>query len=492
MARKERPLSVLHVASEMTPFVKQGGLGDVLWSLPKALRQDGIDARALLPCYPGVMERAQMEGFIPEKMHGKLNVALNWRVYSAHIWQIEAEGTPIYLLEQDAFFTNPYVYPNVLTPESVLPFVFLSLAALELPGRIGWKPQIFHVHDWPTAVLPVALKWHHYYKGMAANYDVVLTVHNPAHQGIVDPGILTGWGLEKEAFSIEGLEFYGQANLLKGGALTSDAITTVSPHYSWDIQTQDGGFGLHGVFGSSRHKLAGILNGIDYDIWNPATDRHLPATFDAEDLSGKEACKKKLLETIGMPLDNLPLVAFVGRLVQQKGVDILLQALDWSLVDNCRMILIGSGQAQYEDMVRDFQRSYPEHFWCCTEFNEELAHLAYAGSDMLLMPSLFEPCGLSQMIAMAYGTIPIVRGTGGLADSVIDFDSSHDGTGFIFSDYNADELCQAMYRAFDVFNDKKRWSQVVGNAMRADFSWTASAKAYIDLYHNLRNGDPLT
>jgi len=492
---EDRSLRVLHVTSEMTPFVKAGGLGDVLGALPKALRRDGVDARALIPAIPGVMERAEAEGFTLKKLPGTLNVALDWRVYSANVWRAEASDgvkMPIYLLGQDELYTNPSIYPDILSHESVLPFVFLSLAALELPAFLGWKPQILHVHDWPTAILPVALKHHHYYKSMAQGYDVILTVHNPAHQGIIDPGILAGWGLEDEAFSLDGLEFYGQANLLKGGLLAADAITTVSPHYSWDIQTQDGGFGLHGVFSSSRHKLTGILNGIDYDVWNPRKDRYLPSGFDAKDLSGKALCRAKLLDIAGMPDDGKPLMTFVGRLVPQKGIDILLPALDWSLVDNCRMVLVGSGLQQYEEMVHEFRRSYPEHFWCFTEFSEELAHLAYAGSDVLVMPSLFEPCGLSQMISMAYGTIPIVRGTGGLADSVIDFDASGDGTGFIFSDYNSDELCQAMYRAFDVFSDHSRWSQVVQNAMRADFSWTTSAKAYIDLYQNLRNGDSLT
>ena len=286
MTRDERSLKVLHVTPEMAPLAKQGGLGDVLGALPKTLCKNGVDARVLLPCYPGVMEKVEKEGYHCEKLPRTLNIALDWRVYAADVWRVDVAGVPVYLLEQPELFTDPAIYPNSLLPETVLPFVFLSLAALELPEMEGWKPHILHTHDWPTAVLPVSLKWHRYYKRMAANYDVVMTVHNLAHQGIVDPELLPTWGLEKEAFSIEGLEFYGQANLLKGGALASDAITTVSPHYSWDIQTQDGGFGLHGVFGSMRNKLTGILNGIDYDVWNPATDRILPANFDASDRSG--------------------------------------------------------------------------------------------------------------------------------------------------------------------------------------------------------------
>jgi starch synthase len=285
------------------------------------------------------------------------------------------------------------------------------------------------------------------------------------------------------------MEFYGQANILKGGILASDAITTVSPHYSWDIQTPDGGFGLHGLFGSLRGKLTGILNGIDYDVWRPDVDSELPANFSVNDLSGKAACRKKLFEMCGWADDGKPVALFVGRLVQQKGVDILLTALERMLGESCRAVVIGSGLGQYEEWVRELKRSYPDCFWGFVGFGEDIAHLAYAGADMLLMPSLFEPCGLSQMIAMSYGTVPVARCTGGLADSVIDFDGSPDGTGFLFSDYSADELAQATFRAIAAFSDKSRWNTVIKNAMMSNFSWAASTDAYINLYDNLVSGN---
>lgn len=316
-----------------------------------------------------------------------------------------------------------------------------------------------------------------------------MTVHNLAHQGIVDSAFLNAWGLTKEAFSLDGMEFFGQANIMKGGVMASDAITTVSPHYSWDIQTVDGGFGLHGVFNAFRGKLTGILNGIDYDIWNAATDRAIPENFTADDLSGKANCRKRLFEVCKWEDDGKPLIVFIGRLVQQKGVDILFTALDWLLVENCRAIVIGSGLPQYEDWAEQFRRTYPDYFWCFTGFSEDLAHLAYAGADILAMPSLFEPCGLSQMIAMAYATVPVVRSTGGLADTVIDFDASDDGTGFVFSDYSPDELHKAISRAIDVYYDKTRWHAVMRNGLNADFSWDASTKVYINLYNGLRNGE---
>ncbi|MDR3279610.1 MAG: glycogen synthase [Synergistaceae bacterium] len=489
MSSLTSPVKVLHVSVEMAPLAKQGGLGDVLGALPKSLRKRSVDARVLLPVFPGVMECVERNKYPCSLLTEKICVALNWRVYSANVYRVDVDGVPVYLLDQPELFTNVNIYPMSLSRMSVMPFAFLSMAALELPGCIGWKPDIFHVHDWTASILPLILRWHKHYRALRSEYDVVFTIHNLAHQGIVDPSILTSWGLTRDAFSIEGVEFYGQANLLKGAAISSDAITTVSPHYSWDIQTPEGGFGLHGVFSNLKGKLSGILNGIDYDVWSPKTDQLLPARFSASDMKGKEACRKKLTELCGWEDDGKPILAFVGRLVQQKGIDILFTALDWLMVDNCRAIVIGSGLPQYEDWATQFRRTYPDYFWCVTGFNEEIAHLAYAGSDMTVMPSLFEPCGLTQLIGMSYGSVPVVRCTGGLADTVIDYDSSRDGTGFVFSDYSTDELLKAIYRALDAYNDKSRWSELVRNAMSSDFSWNSSTSSYIDLYNGLKLGD---
>jgi starch synthase len=487
-----RNRKVLHVASEMAPLAKEGGLGDVIGSLPKAMKRKGIDARVILPAFPGVMENVKKHGYASSALPERIYVALNWRVYSAGVTEVDVDGVPVYLLDQPELFSDPRIYPMSLNLETVMPFAFLSYAALELSGCTGWKPDIIHVHDWSSAILPIALRWHKHYKAARADYDVVLTIHNLAYQGIIDPSVLAAWGLTNEAFSLDSMEFYGQVNILKGGIVASDAVTTVSPHYSWDIQTQDGGFGLHGLFGTLRSKLTGILNGIDYDVWHPDIDVMIPAKYRPDDISGKLKCRKKLFEICEWVDDGRPVALFVGRLVQQKGVDILLTALERMLGDNCRAIVIGSGLPQYEEWAGELKRAYPDRFWCFVGFGDDIAHVAYAGADILLMPSLFEPCGLSQMIAMAYGTIPVVRNTGGLADSVIDFDGSPDGTGFIFSDYSAEELAQAAYRAIDAFDDKSRWSVVIRNAMRANFSWATSTEAYISLYDNLRSGNLLT
>lgn len=484
-----KDIKVLHVATEMAPIEKHSALGDVLGALPRFLRAAGVDARVLLPLYRDALTRCQSLGIHVQSIQKQVHVALNYRVYSASIYEAEYKGVPIYLLEQHELFTSPNIYEDALTPTRAIPFVFLSFAALELANAIGWQPNIFHVHDWSVALLPVALRWHHHYHSMSKNYDTVLTIHNLSHQGIVENDDLGDWGFKKKAESLSDLDFYGQCNLLKGGILTSDAITTVSPHYSWDIQTIDEGFGLHSVLSENKAKLHGILNGVDYDAWNPSTDPFIGSHFSIEDLRGKRICKEELLKICDWPDDGKPILAFVGRLAEQKGVDILLSALDWVLVGNCRMVLLGTGQEHYKNLVEIFAEKYSDYFYACTEYDEKLSHKIYAGSDILLMPSLFEPCGQSQIIAMSYGTVPVVRATGGLADTVIDFDTSSDGTGFLFSEYSAAELADAISRAVSVYSDPSKWSLVMKNSMQANFSWSTSAKMYKELYVALQKGD---
>jgi starch synthase len=397
-------------------------------------------------------------------------------------------GIPLYLLEQPELFVYPDVYPNTMDPEAVLPFIFLSLAALELPGAASFSPGILHLHDWTAAAVSAALRWHRHYQTFADRYDTVFTIHNLAHQGIVSQAALNGWGFHKASFSLEGFEFYGHVNLLKGGVVTADAVTTVSPSYSWEIQFPDGGMGLQGVLAEQRSKLSGILNGIDRDIWDPRTDPIIPARYTPEDLSGKAVCRRALCERIGFPQDDRPLTLFVGRLVEQKGIDLILAAME-GLLKSSRILVVGTGNALYADRVRDLAARLPDQVHAFTDFDEEFAHLAYAGADLLLMPSLFEPCGISQLIAMAYGTIPVVRAVGGLADTVIDVDASggelSDGTGFLFADYTASELLLALRRALLTRENIPRWTELQRRAMGQDFSWKNSAGTYLRLYLDL-------
>lgn len=481
-------MKILHVSPECAPLAKKGGLGDVVGSLPRALRDEGVDARVLMPAWPGVLEKARAMDVIPSRPLGTITAAVNWRTLSAKLWRAQIDGVPIYLLENSDLFSNAGIYPEKMDCANVEPMIFLSYAAFELARVSRWKPHIIHSHDWPTAIIPSALKWHRWYSANACDYDTVYTIHNMAHQGLFPQECLDGWGFRPDAFSSAepaSMEFYGQVNLMKGALNTAEAITTVSPSYSWDIQTHDGGFGLDGVMSQNKARLRGILNGIDYSVWNPHMDKLLPARYDAGHREGKKTCRKAVMEKYGWNDDGRPLIIFVGRLTEQKGIDIMLDALESFMPDRIFSLIVGSGSEMYNRKLADFAEKHPGAAGAVTEFSEESAHLAYAAGDILVMPSLFEPCGLSQLIAFAYGTIPVVRGTGGLADTVIDADASPDGNGFIFMDYSISEFEEALKRALTAYDDGERWNGIIRNAMKKDFSWKSSAKEYAALYRSV-------
>jgi len=476
---------VLHVATEIAPLSKVGGLGDVVGSLPKALRALDIDARVLTPAWPGMLDRLSEQGAPLIRSRERVHVALRWQVYSARLWKSLVEDTPLYLLDNEELFGSGKIYPDTLAPDTVLPFAFISFAALELAHKSTWKAQILHCHDWPAALIPIALRWHRHYRDWGTAFESVLTIHNLAHQGILSPLVLDEWGLDRKSFTMEGLEYYGQINTLKGGIVTAGAVTTVSPSYSWEIQTPDGGMGLDGVLSAGRDKLTGILNGLDPDAWNPADDSVLPQGFSAENLEGKRTCRRRLLEHFGWADDGRPLACFIGRIVEQKGIDLLLPSLEAFINLRARLIFIGSGFPLFEKALQEAASRLAGHVAVHIGFSEDLARLIYSGSDILLMPSLFEPCGLSQLIALRYGTIPIVRATGGLADTIIDVDGAPDGYGFLFSDYHPGELIAAFRRALRAYEDRERWRTIQRRGMERDFSWKMSAQAYRRLYHQL-------
>lgn len=482
-------LRVLHVASEIAPFKKTGGLGDVTASLPKALCRHGVDARSVMPAWPGVLDTASDLGCLRKRSLGQISIALNYRAYTARVWKAVCDNTPVYILDQPELFDHERIYPESMEAVEALPFIFLSLAPLELPETVGWKPQFLHAHDWQTAALPAALRWHKYYSRKSnGDYDSIFTIHNLAHQGIFGAEGLEGWGFSGAAynpFEENSLEYYSQVNLMKGALTTCEAITTVSPRYSWEIQTPELGCGLDGVIRAHRDKLKGILNGIDRDIWNPETDKFIAKNYGAGNRSGKKACRKAMFKKFGWEYDERPVLAFIGRLAEQKGVDMMLEALEHLLPEEIRVVIIGSGNEYYNRKITNFTKDRADEVYTLIGFDEETARIAYAGSDIFLMPSSFEPCGLSQMIACAYGTIPVVHATGGLADTIIDADFSEDGTGFLFLEYCQEELLRAIRRALDARNSPARWQKIMDSAMGVDFSWEASAAEYIDLYNRI-------
>jgi starch synthase len=472
----------------MAPLSKVGGLGDVVGSLPKALVRLGLDVRVLTPLWPGVMEKAIRKGLTPYLENSCFPLSLRWKTFEARLWTTTLSGVTVYLLDQEELFSEPGIYPPLLDSDRILPFAALALAASELPQRTGWEPDILHVHDWAAAMVPVFLRWHRHWSERPANVSTVLTIHNLSHQGIVSADVLEEWHLKPEAFQINGLEFYGKVNCLKGGILTSDAVTTVSPSYAGEIMTPEFGAGLDGLLASVRGKVSGILNGIDPEAWNPAKDPYLPSPFSPSNMDGKIDSKRALLSRFDWIDDGRPLFSFVGRLFRQKGIDLLLGALPDLAKHRIRLVIIGTGEEDYEKRLLDASRRYKKTLGIRLAYDEELARLAYGGSDIFLMPSAFEPCGLSQLIALRYGTIPVVRTTGGLSDTIVDADKDSDGYGFVFRDLSVPAFLEAVNRALGAYRDSSRWRDIVARAMERDFSWTRSAQSYEKLYTSLQHG----
>lgn len=482
MTGRKNP-SILFVATELSPFSKVGGLGDVVGSLPKALLQAGADVRVVTPAWPGVLQKIRDAGYKSTVCSQPVIASYAWRVAEATVHRIDVDGVPVYLLESGDY--SGAMYPWDLTPATVRPFAIFCMQALELENAIGWKPDVFHCHDWPTAFLPCALAWHRHYRIM--NRKSVLTLHNVAHQGTFNPGpFFEESGLDPTCFNMQELEFYGQINLLKGGIVASTALTTVSPRYAWEIQTWESTQALSGVLYNQRHKLRGILNGLDVEYWDPATDPLLPECYSAESRAGRAACRRELLKSTGFdPAWKGPIVVCVSRLVEQKGFDIIMPALKQVHELNAKFIFLGSGHRWIEDAFRDAAALHRESLCFFPGYNEPLAHLMYAGGDIYLMPSLFEPCGLSQMIAMRYGTVPVVREVGGLRDTVFDVDAEGGGNGFTFLTYDTQGMLWSLRRAIERFSNARAWSKIQSKCMREDFSWNKSASLYRDLYRDI-------
>ncbi|PIE53727.1 MAG: glycogen synthase [Dethiosulfovibrio peptidovorans] len=475
------PLTILHVSPEAVPLAKVGGMADVVGSLPEALNGLGFDARLLMPAWGDILDDLKGQGISITHLPGILEISLGNRLYRGSIHQCHIGSTIVYLLSQADLYGGP-IYPEETSEETVRPFAFLSYGALILPSITGWAPEVYHCHDWVTAILPLALNGHPWFRGQKGIRKTMLTIHNLAHQGLLSPSAMGGLQLPEKSFSIDTLEYFGQVNLLKGGIMTTDHITVVSPSYAREIATPEGGHGLDGVLRRCENKLTGILNGLNLKDWDPKTDRALPKPFSVRDLSGKAAAQQQLLKETG--LDRGPIAAVVSRLVEQKGMDILLPALGELADQGLRTVIVGSGEPRYENWLAALEREHPGKIRFFKGYHENLARLTYAGADLYLMPSLFEPCGLSQLIALRYGTVPVVRRVGGLADTITDMDEP-DGVGFVFERYDRDDLIRTVLRAMKTMEDRKSWESTVRRGMRRDFSWGESAKIYGKIYRDI-------
>ncbi len=475
---------ILMVAPEVAPFVKVGGLADVAGALSKALSNRGHDVRIVMPLYRGLRHA---EGITPDAR--PLIVKLGEREAYARIWNGVLPGceAKCYFLEHNQYFdaSDVYLGPSGVEADNAARFTFLSRAAIDLCEHLDWIPDVMHCHDWATGLTPVYLNTTEVGKPIQRAASV-MTLHNMQHQGWFHRSLVEWAGLPASVFRSDGLESVGEVNMLKGGIYHSTKITTVSPTYAREIQGPDGGCGLHNLLKYRSGDLIGVINGIDESEWAPATDELLPFRFSADDLSGKAACKAKLQEAYGLEVRaEVPLFTVVSRLVDQKGLD-LLAAIGDRLMNEMeiQVAVLGTGDSVLEEAFRDLAERYQGRFGAFLGFNNELAHLTAAGADFLLMPSRFEPCGLSQMYAMVYGTLPIVRATGGLIDSVEQYIQGQGiGTGFLFKDPTESAFFDTIGWSCSTFYDRPdELKQLQQNAMRQDFSWDVSAGVYESVY----------
>ena len=467
-------MKILHVVSEAEPFAKTGGLGDVAAALPKATAALGHDVRVVLPLYQAI-DRAR-HGLQPTAL--KFPVTVGPQTLPVRVWQGRraARSAAAFFIECAAWFDRPGLYQDGDRdhPDNLARFSALAQSALRLFDARAWHPDIVHCHDWQTALVCAHMRYGHPSDPPAPK--TVLTIHNLAYQGVFPR---TQWpltGLPDRAFGMDGLECYGQINCLKGGVVSADHLTTVSPTYACEIQTPEFGCGLEGVVRGRSQHLTGILNGIDVDAWNPKTDPHLGARYTAQRLTGKAVCKAALQAAMGLPATPRCLIGMVQRLAEQKGIDLLLQAMERLMALPLQVVLLGTGEARYHRQLEAFARRFPKTLAVRLRFDDALAHQIEAGADAFLMPSRFEPCGLNQMYSMRYGTVPIVRRVGGLADTVTA------ATGFVFEPYASSALVQTVERALAVFQDRTAWQQLMRNGMQQDFSWAQSARAYLAVY----------
>ncbi|CEI71916.1 MULTISPECIES: glycogen synthase GlgA [Romboutsia] len=480
-------MKVLYVTSECWPFAKTGGLGDVSYALPKALKKEGVDIRVILPKY------STIPNYLKEKLKevAVFNVEVGWRNQYCGLLEMELDGIKFYFIDNEYYFKREgeiaYLYGYDDDAER---YTFFSNAVLESMSIIDFYPDVIHMNDWHTGMIPLILKEKYSHLEKYRNIKTIYTIHNLQYQGVFSNKVLPDvLGLPQSYLDNGDVEYYGGVNFMKAGIVFSDKVTTVSPTYSSEIQTKYYGYGLDGLLLSNNHKLKGILNGIDYDLNNPSTDNELFFRYDINSIDNKVKNKLRLQEILGLEVnEEIPLIGIVSRLVSQKGFDLISYIMPEILREKLQIVVLGTGEHQYQSMFNYYDSKYPKKVSARIIFNSSLAQQIYAGSDMFLMPSLFEPCGIGQMLAMRYGTLPIVRETGGLKDTVNPYNKyTGEGNGFSFKNYNAHEMLFCIQEAVRTYNDKEKWRRLVINAMNTDSSWEKSAKEYIKTYKDTQN-----
>lgn len=485
-------LRILMAASEAGPYVRTGGLGDVMGALPAALGARGHEVKVVLPRYSTIdSAHHRFSDYLDE-----LTVPDGAEMTVASVERAgdSAPGVESLFVGNCDYFSRVGLYVDPRNGDDYEDndrrFAFFARAVLELARQTGWQPDIIHVHDWQAALVPAYLKAHYAGDGVLGNSRTVLTIHNLGYQGLFDGERFEGLNLPEEmSYAATGaFEFYDRVNFLKGGIVLADKITTVSPRYAREIQSGDEfGCGLQGVLADRAADLSGIINGVDYSIWSPQADRLIPRRYGLSNLSGKRTSRVELLNRAGLPIrDKVPLIGMVTRLTDQKGIDLVVKGADALFDLGIQLVILGAGDDKYHRLLRMLEQKYPDQLRVFIEFNDHLAHEIQAASDLFLMPSRYEPCGLNQMYALKYGTVPVVRAVGGLADTVSDYNPrTGEGTGFVFEDYTPEAMIAAVRRAVGLFPRRQAWVKLMKAGMRADFSWAASAAGYEQLYQNM-------
>ena len=475
-------MKILFAASEVAPFIKTGGLADVAGSLPTALAESGHDIRVILPLYEGIRDNWRSQMTFVKYFY----VRLSWRSIYCGLFQLEKDGVIYYFVDNEGYFKRSGLYGHYDDGER---FAYFSRAVIETPQQIDWAPDIIHCNDWQTALVPIYLLEEKYRQPALSGTKSVYTIHNIEYQGRYGHEVLSDlFGLDESYFNENMLQFYNDVSLMKGAINAADFVTTVSPNYANELQYSFYAHGLEGVVAANQHKIAGILNGIDMKGNDPSTGAGIIAPFTSTDHTGKATCKASLQERLGLKVDpNIPIVATISRLAGHKGFELIAQAFDGMMGMDIQFVLLGTGEWGYEQFFRNAQNRYPGKVSANIMYSASLSNAIYSGADIYLMPSIAEPCGLSQMFAMRYGTVPVVRMTGGLLDSVPAYDpEKQTGLGFTFGSVDAGDMLDALGRAVSVYyNDKEAWSGLMRRGMEADFSWGRSAKIYEDIYRSI-------
>lgn len=483
----KKPLRILFLSSEVAPFAKTGGLADVAGSLPDAVKRQGAEVSIALPFYRVTREGA----FSAQPLFSGLRVPLGGATLGGHVLQAHTkEGVPVYLFEREDLFDRPNLYATSEGDyyDNLERFVYFTRAALLFLKHMGSPVDVIHCHDWQTGLVPAYLKTVYRDDPLLGSTATLFTIHNIGYQGLFPQEKLAVCGLPPRVLHMEGLEYWGQISLLKAGIVYADALTTVSPSYAREIQTPEFGLGMEGILQKRVKDLHGILNGADYDLWSPDKDPDIPYPYDEHRLEEKARNKAALLDEVGLKesVRDRPLFGMISRLSAQKGCDLLVQVMEDIIGLGAGLVILGSGEEKYQTLLEKAARRDPGNLSLRIGFDESLAHRIMAGADVLLLPSRYEPCGLTQMYALKYGTVPLVRATGGLDDTIVPFDpETKQGNGFKFGPYKADALMGAVKQAIRHYQDPATWQGLMRNGMAEDFSWDRSAQRYLDLYQSI-------